>query len=59
MCITSGSEGITFRVVGEGCSAQVHHWFWCVRAQGLVDAILFWDIDPQYEPTATLNGDTG
>ena len=27
VCITSGSEGITFRVVGEGCSAQVQHWF--------------------------------
>ena len=58
MCLTSGSEGITFRVVGEGCSAQVQHCFWFVRAQGLVDAILFWDIDPQYEPTAALNGDT-
>ena len=32
---------------------------WLVRAQGLMDAILLWDIDPQYEPTAALNGDTG
>ena len=46
VCVTSGSEGITFRVVGEGCRAQVQHCFWFVRAQELVDAILFWGHRP-------------